>query len=612
VYKRQGQGLAHHYYGGGNAIPLKVDSSKVTIKFDEAFPSANQQALLAGIDRIVGVVADDHAIDDFMVCTLSTGENYYNFADSVEALDGVYSVEPFYRNQSDSAFLVGTRLCVAFEENLSSAQIESINTAYNTVIDHEVPGMPNVYVLRNTDSSGYGLLDLANTYYEMSETRYSHPEFGVWIQKHAYKLYDYYADYQPHTKRVIGEFNTASVWDFAGLQRPITVAVIDDGVDPHEDLPASRLLPGYDYADTDNDPSPGYKCAHGMACAGIIAASHTTDSIAGLQSSSGTISLYPFVNVLPIKIFHDGCDAVGIYPSDLAAGITAAYASGADVLSNSWGYGFSGPGDDDYDVLSEAIENATLLGRGGCGCPVIFSAGNAHPWISGVLYPAWLPSAFSVGATHLDDYRWGYSSYGLGLDMVAPSGDFCLQGDVWTLDQMSNLGNNPNVTSMCDYPVTWNCGPGNDQDYDCNFGGTSAACPIVSGTAALLLAKDSTLSAQQVYDILRGSAVTELDWGPLQDTPHVQYGYGRVDAFRAVLSISHGDINNDGADLIDVSDLVYLVDWIYVEGPAPFPSTRLADVDCSGGLPGDIADIVYLVDYMFTSGPPPVRPCFEF
>ncbi|MDH3891670.1 MAG: PKD domain-containing protein [candidate division Zixibacteria bacterium] len=63
-----------------------------------------------------------------------------------------------------------------------------------------------------------------------------------------------------------------------------------------------------------------------------------------------------------------------------------------------------------------------------------------------------------------------------------------------------------------------------------------------------------------------------------------------------------GDINNDGLGP-DISDLVYMVDYMFNGGPPPeVPAT--ADVDGSGGLI-DIADLVYLVDFMFTGGPAP-------
>jgi serine protease len=411
----------------------------------------------------------------------------------------------------------------------------------------------------------------------------------------AYKLYDYYNSYQPHTKKVIGTFNTASVWDFAGLGRPIKVAVIDDGVNSHEDLPSSRVLAGYDFADDESDTRPGPNEGHGMGCSGIIAASHTTDSLTGLLSSSGVISLDPQIKILPVNIFGDSANPAS--NDSIAEAVTYAYTHGADILSNSWGYGSS---TFDYPALTEALERATLFGRNGRGCPVIFSSGNGSPYISGVLYPANLPYCFAVGATQLDDYRWYYSSYGSALDIVAPSGDVNLQGDVWTLDQMGNLGYNPTYIS--------DCPPGsNDIDYDCRFGGTSAACPVVSGIAALLLSKDTTLGAQAIYYILRNSAQTNLDWGSITP-PDNQYGYGRVDAFRAILSLSRGDVNNSGT--ISVSDVTSLAAYLYGFGPEPFPSVLLGDCDCSGTV--NMSDVTYLVSYLHGYGPPPVKPCFEF
>jgi hypothetical protein len=77
-----------------------------------------------------------------------------------------------------------------------------------------------------------------------------------------------------------------------------------------------------------------------------------------------------------------------------------------------------------------------------------------------------------------------------------------------------------------------------------------------------------------------------------------------------------GDIDYSGGDPgIDISDLVYLVDYMFTGGPAPecWPE---ANVDCSDAPPLgsegsediDISDLVYLVDYMFNGGPPPC-PC---
>jgi hypothetical protein len=69
--------------------------------------------------------------------------------------------------------------------------------------------------------------------------------------------------------------------------------------------------------------------------------------------------------------------------------------------------------------------------------------------------------------------------------------------------------------------------------------------------------------------------------------------------------VIRGDINHDGSQIIEISDLVYLVDFMFTSGDA-LPCMEEADVN--GDATNDIADLVYLVDYMFNAGPAPV-PC---
>ncbi|MDH3890338.1 MAG: MSCRAMM family adhesin SdrC [candidate division Zixibacteria bacterium] len=66
-----------------------------------------------------------------------------------------------------------------------------------------------------------------------------------------------------------------------------------------------------------------------------------------------------------------------------------------------------------------------------------------------------------------------------------------------------------------------------------------------------------------------------------------------------------GNIDADPTDEITITDLVYLVDFMFTGGPAP-PVFEEADMDANGGI--DISDLVLLVDYMFTGGPAP-EPC---
>jgi hypothetical protein len=63
-----------------------------------------------------------------------------------------------------------------------------------------------------------------------------------------------------------------------------------------------------------------------------------------------------------------------------------------------------------------------------------------------------------------------------------------------------------------------------------------------------------------------------------------------------------GDMDYNGD--IDISDLVYLVDYMFNEGKSPWCFEE-ADLSLDTSMQLDISDLVYLVDYMFSGGPPP-------
>ncbi|MFQ5454433.1 MAG: choice-of-anchor V domain-containing protein [Candidatus Zixiibacteriota bacterium] len=66
-----------------------------------------------------------------------------------------------------------------------------------------------------------------------------------------------------------------------------------------------------------------------------------------------------------------------------------------------------------------------------------------------------------------------------------------------------------------------------------------------------------------------------------------------------------GNIDGSSDNQIDISDAVYMIDYMFSNppGPAP-PCMEEADVDGESGI--DIGDIVYLIDYMFSNPPGPV------
>jgi hypothetical protein len=61
-----------------------------------------------------------------------------------------------------------------------------------------------------------------------------------------------------------------------------------------------------------------------------------------------------------------------------------------------------------------------------------------------------------------------------------------------------------------------------------------------------------------------------------------------------------GDPNHDG--LINSADVAYLINYLFVSGPAPNPYLS-GDATCDGIV--NAADVVYLLNYLFVGGPPP-------
>ena len=65
-----------------------------------------------------------------------------------------------------------------------------------------------------------------------------------------------------------------------------------------------------------------------------------------------------------------------------------------------------------------------------------------------------------------------------------------------------------------------------------------------------------------------------------------------------------GDANGD--DQVNVGDAVYLISYIFKQGPAPDP-VCIGDANGDGGV--NVGDAVYLIAYIFKQGPAPSEDC---
>ena len=67
-------------------------------------------------------------------------------------------------------------------------------------------------------------------------------------------------------------------------------------------------------------------------------------------------------------------------------------------------------------------------------------------------------------------------------------------------------------------------------------------------------------------------------------------------------SFLRGDVNGSG--VVELGDVVYLISYLYKNGPAPNPLLA-GDANCDGSV--ELGDVVYLIAYLYKGGPPP--PC---
>ncbi len=376
---------------------------------------------------------------------------------------------------------------------------------YNLEVIGRDPHMPNWYIVSCNKNNPLNSLEYSNLFYESGLFETAEPEFVFhenlatndelypiqWNLKNTGQFNPNYPDI---------DINVEPAWEIT-KGNDVKVAVFDTGVEmEHSDLEQNIYGEGYD-ATTAQSPSM-IRGNHGTECAGIIGAiQNNVTGISGVAPECKIISIS--------SNFHKMTTGL-----EVARGFDWAYENGIEIISNSWGFSRN------LEHIKDAVYNVINNGRDGKGCVVVFSSGNEND--TNIRFPAnEIPEAIVVGAISYcgerKDYKscdgqnyWG-SCYGEQLDIVAP-GVFITTTDI---------GNS----------------------YDLEFRGTSAACPHISGIAALMLSVNPCLTAIQVSDIIEQTANSDLldehhDFAEYPNRPNGEWneevGYGLADAYLAV------------------------------------------------------------------------------
>ena len=536
-----------YYYADGERVSLKPSLDWVSVKFSSKDIEAQSKELF-DTGTPFGSLENARRYPKPELILLSivqdlTTQEVLEELDSLSGMDtGFPIISPVFQTE-DAELVITEQFIATFHPEKTIEDIKKINLLYNVEIVEPILGQHNTFVL---SSSSNNTLTIANFYQEEGLAVHAAPNF-VRIKKtiHSQKIIGktsephalagtndaFYTDqWYLHNIQQYGsgmtydaDIDAPEAWGLATGNSSIIIAIVDEGIDlSHPDL-STKIVQGYDATGGDSGGGPWNNDAHGTASAGIAASiSNNTRGIAGICRNC---------RIMPIRIaysINENGDWIS-FDSWIANGITFAYQNGADVLNNSWG------GGSPSTVITNAIANAKTLGRNGKGAVVVFAAGNEDT--STVSYPASLSSTIAVGASNMCDQRktptnnlcnghetWWGSNYGTALNISAPG--------VWirTTDISGSAGYDPS-------------------DYTEWFNGTSAAAPIVSGVAGLVLSVNPTLTATQVQDILQNAA-DDVNGGGWD----IYMGHGRVNAFSAVQDAIPGtatqSITNKTSNLI--------------------------------------------------------------
>lgn len=458
-----------------------------------------------------------------------SAEGYLNYLKSFKGKSGVQLAAPYFKDADGSKVGISQYFYVKLKREKDFERLDKMAREANVVIVGQNKFMPLWYTLKCTSRSALNALENANHFYESGFFEFAEPDRMVENMLHAPNDPQYANQWGLnntglYTGTAGVDINAENAWNITKGSREVVVAVLDHGFEMnHPDLQGNTFGTGFN---TGTGTSPAQVLgSHGTACAGIIAASQ--DNNVGVSGVAPNARLMSVSNPLVLS---------PTVMQELADGINWSWQNGAHVISNSWGHNSLASA-----LIDNAITNALTMGRGGLGTIVVFSAGNGN---GSVKYPANSNAdIIAVGAmsqcaerkspASCDGENWG-SDFGAELDVVAPG------VLISTTDRQAGSGYNPGTAIHPLNGGTLVATDFADQSYTIWFNGTSSACPMVAGVAALILSVNPCLTHDQVEDIIEqtaqkvGTYTYNMTVGRPNGTWHNEMGYGLVDAEAAV------------------------------------------------------------------------------
>lgn len=477
----------------------------------------------------------------------------------VRAADLVNYASHVYQLKDDpgSRLYLTDQITIQFAASVTADAIAQITTPIGLQQVKPIAGVPNTFLFETTASAQENPLKIANRLMQRSEVLTAEPNIVVRTQAH-YRPRDPIYAKQWHLNHNGGpdlapnsHVSAEQAWDLTRGIRSVTIAIMDDAVDvSHPDFQGiGKIVAPRDFKENDFLPLPGDPDDnHGTACAGVATAE---------ENGVGSVGVAPGCALMPIR-------TTGFLDDQTIEEMFGwAVSKGASVISCSWGPASV------YFPLSlrqrAALTQAATTGRNGKGCVIVFAAGNANRPTNGSVnesgWPnnalsgptSWLggftvhPDVITVAASTSLNRKAAYSNWGAEVSVCAPSNNappgVGLQetGYVFTPPQIRGALPGLGIVTTDRVGAT---GYATD-NIAIDFGGTSSACPLVAGVAALVLSANPDLTAAEVRQLLQQTADKIVDPNPdpqfgfRKGTYEASgrcdwFGYGKVNAAKAV------------------------------------------------------------------------------
>jgi len=375
---------------------------------------------------------------------------------------------------------------VKFKSGVSNEAIDALTARFHDRVEDRIEnaeGWEAIDDLDNADAAS-----IVAQYSQLPEVEYAEPNYEINLEEanegplvpvlpHDPQFNDQWALANSGQRggKQGADISATLAWATTTGTDKVVVAVLDTGVDyTHEDLvenmwvrPATMApyhddelgtiddLNGFNAVDTAADPMDDN--GHGTHCAGIIGAEGENN--VGIAGVNWKVQIMPlkFLNAGGSGSTKDAIEAINYVINRKKAGVNVR------IISASWGSTMKSRALG--DVIRKAYENDILF---------VAAAGNSSVDNDRTPhYPSSYPNVISVAALDRNDQLASFSNFGVKSVMIGAPG----------VDILSTWLNN---------------------EYE-EKSGTSMATPVVSGVAALILAKHPQMSAVDLSKQLMNS-----------------------------------------------------------------------------------------------------------